>query len=106
MRLLKKIPHILQPKFLKVQLSAIDDVAQRHFSSSWKDKSQVYVYPLAMDYVLNIACQIFLNVEDREQVRRFGEPFHCGGSGLFSIPIDFPGTRFDRELKAAQIISI
>ena len=46
----------------------------------------------------------FLSIEDTDHVTRLVDPFHLLASGIISIPIDFPGTRFDTAIRAAKFL--
>lgn len=47
---------------------------------------------------------MFMSVEDPEHIAKFSEPFQVLASGLISIPIDLPGTPFNRAIKASDFI--
>lgn len=82
----------------------MDGIAQRHFESGWENKEEVKVFPLAKSYTFWIACRLFMSIEDPNHVERFAEPFHHLASGVISIPIDLPGTAFNRGIKASNFI--
>lgn len=44
-----------------------------------------------------------MNIKDPEHVARVSHPFNLM-AGLLSMPIDIPGTAFNRAIKAANII--
>ena len=46
----------------------------------------------------------FLSIEDTDHVTRLVDPFHLLASGIISIPIDFPGTRFNTAIRAAKFL--
>lgn len=55
-------------------------------------------------YTFWLACRVFVSVEDPNHIERFAAPFQDLASGIISIPIDLPGTPFNRGIKASQII--
>jgi cytochrome P450 len=51
-----------------------------------------------------LACRLFISVEDPTHIARFDDPFRLLASGIISIPIDLPGTPFNRAIKASNFI--
>jgi len=43
-----------------------------------------------------------MSVKDTDLMKKFGGPFHDATSGLFSVPIDLPGTAYNRALKGGK----
>lgn len=43
-------------------------------------------------------------MDDPERVRKLEEPFKRVATGVFSVPIDLPGTRFNRAIKASRLL--
>ncbi|KAL2458179.1 Cytochrome [Forsythia ovata] len=100
----KMLPNFLKPEALQRYIGIMDHIAQRHFSDGWENKNEVKVFPLANRYTFWLACRLFLSVEDPNHVAKFAEPFNALASGLISIPIDLPGTPFNRAIKASNFI--
>ncbi|KAL2896608.1 Beta-amyrin 28-monooxygenase [Bienertia sinuspersici] len=100
----KLLPQFLKVETLKCYIGIMDIIAQRHFASGWENKDEIFVFPLAKRYTFWLACRLFLSVEDPDHIARFADPFHLLASGIISIPIDFPGTPFNKAIKAANII--
>ncbi|XP_050212196.1 beta-amyrin 28-monooxygenase-like [Mercurialis annua] len=104
MRMRKMLPHFLKPEALMRYIGVMDSMAQIHFQDSWEKEKQVSVYPLAKMYTFTVACKVFLSMDDSKEVAKFAVPFNDMASGIISIPINFPGTTFNRGLKASKII--
>ncbi|KAL7165798.1 hypothetical protein ACSBR2_036631 [Camellia fascicularis] len=111
----KLLPQSLRAEALHRYICIMDTIAQRHFDSNWKnsdnninnhnhDVSLVTVFPLSKLYTFWLACRLFISVEDPEHVAKFSKPFELVASGMFSIPIDLPGTAFNKGIKAANLI--
>ncbi|GAU11816.1 hypothetical protein TSUD_75670 [Trifolium subterraneum] len=100
----KLLPQFLKPEALQRYVGIMDTIAQRHFSSLWENKYQVTVYPLAKRYTFMIACRLFMSVEDESHVAKFSDPFHSLAAGIISVPINFPGTPFNKAIKASNFI--
>uniref|UniRef100_A0A7N0TSB0 Cytochrome P450 n=1 Tax=Kalanchoe fedtschenkoi TaxID=63787 RepID=A0A7N0TSB0_KALFE len=100
----KLIPHFLKPEALQKYIGIMDTIAQRHFIMDWENKEEVVVFPLAKRYTFWLACRLFLSIEDPTHVAKFAEPFELLGSGIMSIPINLPGTPFNKGIKASNFI--
>ncbi|XP_058228076.1 beta-amyrin 28-monooxygenase-like [Rhododendron vialii] len=103
-RLRKMLPNFLKADALQRYIGIMDGIAQRHFATDWENKDQVVVFPLTKHYTFWIACRLFLSVEDPSHVAKFEDPFSGLVAGIFSVPIDLPGTPFNRAIKASNFI--
>ncbi|KAL3567170.1 hypothetical protein D5086_032585 [Populus alba] len=93
----KLLPQFLKPDALQGYIGIMDTIAQRHFASEWEHKEQVLVFPLAKNFTFRLACRLFLSIEDPSHVAKFSDPFNLLAAGIISIPVDLPGTPFNRE---------
>jgi cytochrome P450 len=100
----KLLPNFMKPEALQRYIGIMDTIAQRHFESGWDGKQEVIVFPLAKSYTFWLACRLFLSIEDPKHVEKFADPFNALASGIISIPIDLPGTPFNRAIKASNLI--
>ncbi|KAL6965897.1 hypothetical protein U1Q18_030349 [Sarracenia purpurea var. burkii] len=100
----KLLPQFLRAEALHRYIGIMDTIAQRHLDSDWDNKAEVTVFPLSKMYTFWLACRLFISVEDPQHVAKFSEPFEVLASGIFSIPIDLPGTAFNRAIKASNLI--
>ncbi|KAM3360785.1 beta-amyrin 28-monooxygenase-like [Capsicum galapagoense] len=98
------LPNFFKPEALQRYVGIMHSIAQRHFESFWENTRQVQVYPLAKSYTFWLACRLFVSIEDPEQVAKFAKPFDVLAAGLISIPIDLPGTSYNRSIKASNFI--
>ncbi|WJX54124.1 beta-amyrin 28-monooxygenase [Trifolium repens] len=101
----KLLPQFLKPEALQRYVGIMDTIAQRHFSL-WENKYQVTVYPLAKRYTFMLACRLFMSIEDENRIAKFSEPFHLLAAGIISVPINLPGTPFNKAIKASNFIRI
>lgn len=104
MKMRKAFPLFLKPEALTRYVRVMDDTTGKHFSSSWENKKIVVVYPLIKQFAFLIASQLFISVENPDHIARFAAPFDDLVSGIFSIPIDFPGTQFSKAVKGSKHI--
>ncbi|KFK23969.1 hypothetical protein AALP_AAs58682U000100 [Arabis alpina] len=94
----------LKPEGLRSYVGVMDEIARRHFETEWANQDQLIVLPLTKKFTFSIACRLFLSMDDPERVRKLEEPFNTVAIGVFSIPINFPGTRFNRAIKASRLL--
>nr|QWK52382.1 cytochrome P450 716A1 [Isatis tinctoria] len=94
----------LKPEALRRYICVMDEIADRHFETEWANQDQLIVFPLTKKFTFGIACRLFLSMEDPERVRKLEEPFKKVATGVFSVPIDLPGTRFNRAIKASRLL--
>ncbi|XP_040997513.1 beta-amyrin 28-monooxygenase-like [Juglans microcarpa x Juglans regia] len=100
----KMLPNFLKPEALQRYIGIMDNIAERHFASGWDNQKEVIVFPLAKRYTFWLACRLFISVEDPNHIATFADPFQALASGIISIPIDLPGTPFNRAIKASNFI--
>ncbi|CAI0553338.1 unnamed protein product [Linum tenue] len=94
----------LLPQFMKPYVGVMDDVARRHFASSWEGRDAVEVFPLAKNYTFWVACRLFLSLDDPERIAEFVVPFKDVATGIFGLPLDLPFTAFRRAIRASTYI--
>ncbi|XP_074268304.1 beta-amyrin 28-monooxygenase-like [Silene latifolia] len=99
----------LTPTFLHIHaiqryIDIMDQIAIQHMEDGWEGKDIVEVCPLATHYTFLIACRLFLSIEDQVHLAKFEESLKYIGAGIMSIPIDLPGTPFNRGIKASNVV--
>ncbi|XP_028094228.1 beta-amyrin 28-monooxygenase-like [Camellia sinensis] len=83
----------------------MDTAAKHHIENEWAPKGDnVVVIDMAKKFTFELACQLLLNVTDSKQVAKFDNRFGNVIAGMMSVPIDFPGTSFNRAIKDANLI--
>nr|CBN88268.1 cytochrome P450 monoxygenase [Medicago truncatula]CBN88269.1 cytochrome P450 monoxygenase [Medicago truncatula] len=100
----KLLPQFFKPEALQRYVGVMDVIAQRHFVTHWDNKNEITVYPLAKRYTFLLACRLFMSVEDENHVAKFSDPFQLIAAGIISLPIDLPGTPFNKAIKASNFI--
>lgn len=100
----KLLPQFLKPEALQRYIGIMDTIAQRHFAMGWENKDEVVVFPLAKRYTFWLACRLFLSIEDPADADKFGKSFELLSAGIINIPINFPGTPFNKGIKASNFI--
>lgn len=55
-------------------------------------------------YTFWVAARLFMHLNEPEEIKVFEDPFHSLASGIMSMPIDLPGTPFNKAIKASNFI--
>ncbi|KMS97131.1 hypothetical protein BVRB_7g177960 [Beta vulgaris subsp. vulgaris] len=100
----KLLPNFLKPEALQRYIPIMDTIAIRHMESGWDGKDKVEVFPLAKRYTFWLACRLFLSIEDPDHVAKFAEPFNDIAAGIISLPVNLPGTPFNRGIKSSNVV--
>lgn len=104
-KLRKLLPNFMKPEALNRYVGVMDAIAQRHFAVDWdREKGEILTFPLAQKYTLWLAARLFVSLENPAEIKKFEDPFQVLASGIFSMPIDVPGTQFHRAVNAAKFI--
>ncbi|KAG5041071.1 hypothetical protein GLYMA_05G166900v4 [Glycine max] len=94
----------LNAETLRNYLPKMDSIAQRHIDTYWEGKEQVCVYPIVQLYTFELACCLFLSIEDSDHISKLSLKFDEFLKGIIGFPLNVPGTRFYRAMKAADVI--
>ncbi|XP_074337861.1 beta-amyrin 6-beta-monooxygenase-like [Apium graveolens] len=95
---------ILKPEALKQYIPVMDSMAREHVELEWVGNEVVKVFPVSKKYTFDLACRLFMSVVDAEHVARLAEHFQLITNGLFSVPIDLPGTAYNKAIKGGKLI--
>lgn len=95
----------LGPDALQRYVAAMDAVTNQHFRTLWHSKEGVMeVHRAVKVYTFQLACALFTSIEEPEQVLKLEAEFAVFVKGIVEIPINFPGTRFYKAMRAAESI--
>lgn len=97
-------PGFLKPEALVRYLGKMDSITQQQLHTHWEGKDVVKAFPLAKTLTLSLACRFFLGTDDPERIARLVSNFDDITTGMHSIPVNFPGTLFNKANKAAASI--
>ncbi|KAL0365818.1 UNVERIFIED_CONTAM: Beta-amyrin 28-monooxygenase [Sesamum radiatum] len=95
---------ILKPEALKQYIPVMDALAREHLDREWTPNALVNVVPLSKKYTFDLACRLFLNVVDAEDIKRLSDPFTLASQGMFCVPIDLPGMAYNRAIKGGKMV--
>ncbi|KAK2997488.1 hypothetical protein RJ639_026371, partial [Escallonia herrerae] len=88
----------------RLYISAMDAVTQQHISTHWQGKEEVKVYQTMKLYTFELACRLFMSLEDPKHIEKLAFQFNIFLKGVIEIPLNFPGTRFYSAMRAAAAI--
>ncbi|KAK2988298.1 hypothetical protein RJ640_011969 [Escallonia rubra] len=99
------IMEFLKPEALQKYVPVIACMARQHLTINWNTSNgQVKAFPLSRKLTFALACRLFMTVEDPKHVAKFEKQFELVTAGLLSVPVNVPGTAFNRAIKAANHI--
>ncbi|GAB2276915.1 hypothetical protein Dimus_011624 [Dionaea muscipula] len=96
----------LDPDALTRHVKTMDAFTLHHISSLWLGREEVSVYPTIHLYTFELACRLFMGLQDQQLMLKLSAEFHIFLNGVISIPLNLPGTRFYRAMRATEAIRI
>ncbi|CAA0838849.1 cytochrome P450- family 716- subfamily A-polypeptide 1 [Striga hermonthica] len=101
----RRLAHFLSPDaFSKLYLRDVDLESRQHLDIHWQGKDELKVFPTIKLYLFEVACRLFMSVDDSSLTKKLFSHFNVFLSGILSIPLDFPGTKYYRGKRAADAI--
>ncbi|KAJ4830522.1 hypothetical protein Tsubulata_041889 [Turnera subulata] len=94
----------LKPDALQEYIPIMDSMAKQHLQENWVPNKEVKVYPLTKQYSFALACSLFMSIKDPDQLNTVSLLFKEVLDGLYSVPINFPGTTYSRAIKKGKRI--
>jgi len=103
-RLKRMLMTFLRPEALQKFVGRADSITRRHLAEHWIGRDEVTVFPLIKHYTFSLACDLFASINDQDDQARLLCNFMLLLKGMMQIPIDLPGTRFNRAKHGANAI--
>ncbi|KAK6932205.1 Cytochrome P450 [Dillenia turbinata] len=103
-RLRSVLPEFLKVESLRKYIPIMDSMAKQHIKQNWCDKGEVIAFEEAKNHTFELACRLFLSIEEPEFVATISKHFRNIKEGFFALPIDLPGTTLNRSKKAVETI--
>ncbi|KAI3884177.1 hypothetical protein MKX03_013090 [Papaver bracteatum] len=103
-KLRKILSQFLVPDARQRCFFIMERVVKQYLLTNWDNKRKITVLPLAMNYTLCLSCHLFLSIDDPAGIEELGKPLEQLRAGLFSLPIDLPGTAYNLGLKASKFL--
>jgi len=96
-----KILGILRPEGIARYMgNKVESTMHQHFTTHWEGKTEVKVCPLVKAFSLTLASQFFLGIDEPKLATEFEHLYF----GIYSAPVNFPGSSYRRALKASSAI--
>lgn len=91
-----------QPRALESYAVTMEAITQQYLQR-WEQMCGLTWYDELKRYTLDIACRLFIgtSITDNEQLEKVYESW---SGGLLTIPVRFPGSRFDRAVRAREML--
>lgn len=77
-------------------------VMKDNLKAHWNNQKQIKASFAVKKYSFALSCRLFLSVEDPQKVESLAKPIDEIAKGLLSMAINFPGTAFNRAIKASK----
>nr|AOG74833.1 cytochrome P450 [Centella asiatica] len=101
----KMLHSFLNPDaFSRLYINTMDSVTHTHISAHWQGKEEVKVYQTVKLYTFELACRLFMSLEDPQHIKKLGSQFNIFLKGVIQLPFNVPGTRFHSAVRAAAAI--
>lgn len=101
----KMLSYFVSPDaFTKLYIQTMDIVSRQHLRIYWQGKEELTVFPAVKLYTFELACRLFLSVEEAEQIKKLAALFYIFTAGIISMAVDIPGTRFYKAKRATAAI--
>lgn len=98
------IHDILKLEVIKEYIPVMDIMARGHVVSKWAAKEVVKVLPASKEYAFSLGCRFLMNVVDDEHVTMLFKHFVPVANGIYSVPLDLPGTAYNRAIKSGKLL--
>ncbi|CAM8964578.1 unnamed protein product [Rhodiola kirilowii] len=85
-------------------IKIVDEATQQHLTTQWQRKEELKAYPTIKLHTFELACRLFMSMDDPQHISRLNNHFHVFVKGVVSIPFYFPGTNYYQSARAAKVI--
>ncbi|GLJ26673.1 hypothetical protein SUGI_0519110 [Cryptomeria japonica] len=90
----------LKPEALQKFVGRMDSIVQQHLADGWAGKESLTVMPLTKNLTFQVACDLFFSLRDNEERDVLGKEFNTAVKGIWSVPLNLPGTTFYKAYQA------
>ena len=103
----RKMRKLLMPAFhreaLQEYIAKMESITQSYLRR-WEQSQTFAWYDENKDYMFDIVSTLLLGCEPGEQTQRLSQLFATLASGFVALPVNLPGTRFNRALRAREAL--
>lgn len=98
----KLLAQAFMPRALSGYLDAMEQITQSYLER-WAQQGTLTWYPELRKYTLDVACKLLVGLDNGADTP-LGHWFETWSSGLFSIAVDLPWTRFGRAKRCRELL--
>ncbi|KAH9311003.1 hypothetical protein KI387_026038 [Taxus chinensis] len=98
------IMSFMKPEALQKVLTRMESVILQHFEECWEGKDSITVVPLMKKLTFHVACDLLFGLKDGNEREILSKDFSAIVKGVWSLPVNFPGTAFHGSLRARSRI--
>jgi retinoid hydroxylase len=88
------------PRALADYSTVMENMTHRYLKH-WEKMETLTWYPELKKYTLDIACKLFIGTETSSE-EALEQIYETWSDGLLSVPVRFPGSKFDKAIKARE----
>ncbi|XP_031384982.1 beta-amyrin 28-monooxygenase-like isoform X2 [Punica granatum] len=92
----------VKPEALQRYIPIMDSMAKQHLEADWAPYGEVRAFPLLKKYTFALSCRLIMSIHDPAHLARIEHNFALVTAGLLSVPINFPGTAFNKAVQAGK----
>ncbi|XP_009617496.1 beta-amyrin 28-monooxygenase-like isoform X1 [Nicotiana tomentosiformis] len=101
----KMLTYFVSPDaFSKLYIKTMELSTQQHIKNYWQGKEELKVFPTIKLHTFELACRLFMSLEDTNRISNLFNLFNIFLKGVLSLALNFPGTRFYHAKKATNSI--
>ncbi|PKI76234.1 hypothetical protein CRG98_003345 [Punica granatum] len=82
----------------------MDSMAREHLEADWAPYKEVRAFSLSKKYTFATSCRLLMSIQNPTHVARLSHPFSLVTAGIMSLPINFPGTAFNKAIQGGKNI--
>ncbi|XP_058075357.1 taxadiene 5-alpha hydroxylase-like [Magnolia sinica] len=94
----------LKPESLQEYIGIMDDLVKTNLLMKIKEEETIKLVPLLKVLTFDVSCSLLFGIHDKPTKEALFEDFATALRGVWSIPVNFPGTVFWRALRARSRI--
>ncbi|PON51524.1 Cytochrome P450, E-class, group I [Parasponia andersonii] len=94
----------LKPDSLKHYVGNLEEEIRWHLEMHWQGKQEVTVLPLMKTLTFNIISSLLFGIQRGSRRDKLVDLFRQMMDGMWSVPLNFPFTRYSRSLKASKMV--
>ncbi|KAJ0020141.1 hypothetical protein Pint_31461 [Pistacia integerrima] len=93
-KLMRMLMSFLNPNALVKYIERINLVTKQHVLTHWEGKREIKVHLVAKFYTFELACSLFISIDDLREMSKLAEHFNVRIKGVIDLLVHVSGTRF------------